>query len=71
MQGYRRYSEVDNLLMGMHLSEYAEKFEEHRITLEQFLMLSEEDLEKMGIAEASASELYLVNTVSSFARRKN
>ncbi len=51
--GYQKFSEVDTILMGMHLNEYTQHFERHKISLDQFLALNETDLEKMGIAEVS------------------
>ncbi len=35
--------------MGMHLSQYTTVFQEHAVTLEQFLSLNEADLENMKI----------------------
>lgn len=43
------FSELDNILLGLNLGDTMKLFEKHNVNLEQFLLLDEEDLEKIGI----------------------
>ena len=46
---YKKFTELENILLGIDAEEYLDLFEKHEINLEQFLTLSEDDLEGMGI----------------------
>lgn len=49
MDGYTKFTELQNVLLGIDASEYLATFENHGVNLEHFLSLSEDDLVKMGI----------------------
>ena len=49
--GYTKFTELQNVLLGIDAGEYLGLFEEHGVNLEHFLSLSEQDLEKMGVAK--------------------
>jgi hypothetical protein len=46
---FGNFSELESILLGLDLTEYVPLFEEHKVGLDAFLCLTEEDLEKMGI----------------------
>ena len=46
---YKKYSELDFVLLGIDAKEYLPNFEMHGVTLEHFLALNESDLEKIGV----------------------
>ncbi|TRY64110.1 hypothetical protein TCAL_00353 [Tigriopus californicus] len=47
----RKFSGLDNVLMGLNLSEYMHLFQDHALTLEQFLTLTEDELLEIGISK--------------------
>ena len=49
VEGYKKFSELENVLLGIDATEYLPVFEKHKLNLEHFLALNEDDLEKMGI----------------------
>ena len=46
---YKKYSELDFVLLGIDAKEYLTNFEAHGVTLEHFLALNESDLENIGV----------------------
>ena len=44
-----KYSEVDNILLALEATDYISAFKEHRIDLQEFLLLNEADLITIGI----------------------
>ena len=46
---YKKYSELDFVLLGIDAKEYLPHFEAHGVTLDYFLALNESDLEKIGV----------------------
>ena len=46
---YKKYSELDFVLLGIDAKEYLPNFEAHGVTLDYFLALNESDLEKIGV----------------------
>lgn len=46
-----QYTELDNVLMGLDLTEYLSKFKAHKMDLEGFLSINEEDLDRLEIKE--------------------
>ena len=44
-----KFSELDNILLGLDASEYIPLFNQHGLNLETFLELNELDLEKIGV----------------------
>ena len=56
---YKKYSELDFVLLGIDAKEYLPHFEAHGVTLEYFLALSESDLEKIGVEKVGVRKRML------------
>ena len=50
--GIVKFSELDNILLGLDAAEFIPLFGEHGVKLETFLQLNECDLEKIGVDKA-------------------
>ena len=44
-----KFSELDNILLGLDAAQYIPLFNQHGLNLETFLELNEQDLEKIGV----------------------
>lgn len=47
----RKFSALDNILMGLNLSDYMRQFQDHAVNLEEFLTLTEDELLEIGISK--------------------
>ena len=56
---YKKYSELDFVLLGIDAKEYLPHFQAHGVTLEYFLALSESDLEKIGVEKVGVRKRML------------
>jgi len=49
VDGYKKFTELENVLLGIDATDYLSLFEKHQLNLEHFLSLNEADLEKIGV----------------------
>jgi len=52
-------SEMENILLGLGLEEYKETFEKHKVRVEEFLTIREEDMIQMGVEKIGARKRLL------------
>eukprot|EP00088_Acartia_fossae_P007272 TRINITY_DN13396_c0_g1_i10.p1 TRINITY_DN13396_c0_g1~~TRINITY_DN13396_c0_g1_i10.p1 ORF type:complete len:490 (-),score=87.32 TRINITY_DN13396_c0_g1_i10:184-1653(-) len=60
--------EMANILSGLNLDEYQDTFEEHNIGISEFLVISEEEMIQMGIAEIGSRKRLLEGQVQAHKR---
>ena len=54
MMSINKFTEMENVLLGLDLYEYLRVFNDHNVGLTEFLLMRENDLEAMGIDKVGA-----------------
>lgn len=55
----KKFTELENVLLGLDLHDYLEVFNEHKVGLSEFLLLTEADLLQMGIDQVGSRKKML------------
>jgi len=56
----KKYTEMENVLLGLDLGECVPAFKKHRVGLEEFLLMREEDIVTVGVDKVGAVKRLLV-----------
>eukprot|EP00092_Neocalanus_flemingeri_P001990 GFUD01002123.1.p1 GENE.GFUD01002123.1~~GFUD01002123.1.p1 ORF type:complete len:485 (+),score=192.90 GFUD01002123.1:828-2282(+) len=56
----KKFTEMENVLLGLDLREFVPVFREHKVGLEEFLLMREGDIERLGVDKVGAVKRLLV-----------
>ena len=56
----KKFTEMENVLLGLDLRELVPAFREHKVGLEEFLLMKEEDIVKVGVDKVGVVKRLLV-----------
>ena len=54
-----KFSEVDNILLGLDAKDFIESFKRHQVGIQEFLVLNEEDLVEIGVSNVGVRKKIL------------